>query len=100
VRAARRRSGGPHFDLPLERTIVLENKERATARQVFAILGGRRINHHSFICHCPCGLHAHGDRNPSLSVRDGDRGRLLLHCFAGGNYDEVVAGLRAKGLRR
>jgi hypothetical protein len=79
--------------------IVLKNKERATARQVFDILGGRRINRDSLICHCPCGLHAHGDRNPSLSVRDGDRGRLLLHCFAGGNYDDVVAGLRAKGLR-
>jgi hypothetical protein len=88
-----------NFDLPLERMIVLENKERATARQVFAILGGRRINYHSFICHCPCGLHAYGDRSPSLSVRDGDRGRLLLHCFAGGNYDDVVASLRAKGLR-
>jgi putative DNA primase/helicase len=79
--------------------IVLENKERATARQVFAILGGRRINHYSFICHCPCRLHAHGDRNPSLSVRDGDRGRLLLHCFAGDSYDDVAAALRAKGIR-
>ena len=87
------------FDLPLERMIVLENKERATARQVFAILGGRRINHQSFICHCPCGLHARGDRNPSLSVRDGDRGRLLLHCFAGDSYDDVAAALRAKGIR-
>ena len=88
-----------NFDLPLERMIVLRNKERATATQVFAILGGRRINPHSFICHCPCGLHPHGDRRPSLSVRDGDKGYLLLHCFAGGDYDDVVAALRAKGLR-
>jgi hypothetical protein len=88
-----------NFDLPLERMIVLENKERATARQVFAILGGRRINRDSFICHCPCPLHAHGDRNPSLSVRDGDGGRLLLHCFAGDSYDDVAAALRAKGIR-
>lgn len=78
---------------------MLENRERATARQVFAILGGRRINHNSFICHCPCGLHRNGDRNPSLSVRDGDSGQVLLHCFAGGDYDNVVAALRAKGLR-
>ena len=40
-----------NFDLPLERMIVLENKDRATARQVFAILGGRRINRDSFIWH-------------------------------------------------
>jgi hypothetical protein len=79
--------------------IVLENKERATARQVFVALGGRRINRHSLICHCPCGLHARGDRNPSLSVRDGDGGRLLLHCFGGGDYEDIVAALRAKGLR-
>jgi putative DNA primase/helicase len=79
--------------------IVLDNKKRATATQVFAILGGRRINPNSFICHCPCPLHAHGDRNPSLSVRDGDNGRLLLHCFAGGDYGDIVAALRAKGLR-
>ena len=78
---------------------MLENKERATARQVFAILGGRRINHQSFICHCPCPLHTHGDRNPFLSVRDGDGGRLLLHCFAGDSYDDVAAALRAKGIR-
>jgi hypothetical protein len=79
--------------------IVLENKDRANAAQVFDILGGRRINPQSFICHCPCPLHARGDRNPSLSVRDGDKGHLLLHCFAGGDYDDVVAALRAKGLR-
>jgi hypothetical protein len=80
--------------------IVLENKFRATATQVFALLGGRRISSHSFVCHCPCPLHARGDRNPSLSVRDGDRGQLLLHCFAGGDYEDVVAALKAKGLRR
>jgi hypothetical protein len=78
---------------------VSENRGRADARQVHAVLGGRRINPHSFICHCPCPLHRNGDRNPSLSVRDGDSGRLLLHCFAGGAYDDVAAGLRAKGLR-
>jgi putative DNA primase/helicase len=78
---------------------MLGNIERADARQVYAVLGGRRISHHSFICHCPCVLHVRGDRNPSLSVRDGDSGRLLLHCFAGGDYDDVVAALRAKGIR-
>jgi hypothetical protein len=78
---------------------VLENRECADARQVYAVLGGRRVNDHTFICHCPCPLHRNGDRNPSLSVADGDHGRLLLYCFAGGDYDDVVAALRAKGLR-
>lgn len=41
---------------------------------------------------CP----AHADRRPSLSVRELDDGRVLLHCFGGCGVDEVVAGL---GLR-
>jgi hypothetical protein len=44
-------------------------------------------------------LHRHGDRNPSLSVKDGRNGRALLHCFAGCAYDEIVTALRGRGLR-
>lgn len=40
---------------------------------------------------CP----AHDDRGPSLSVKEGDDGRILLHCFAGCGAVEVV---RAVGL--
>jgi len=36
---------------------------------------------------CPC----HEDHNPSLSVRM--NGRLLLHCFAGCEYDAIIAAL-------
>jgi hypothetical protein len=41
---------------------------------------------------CP----AHADRSPSLSVKETDDGRLLLHCFAGCGPIEVLiaAGLR------
>jgi hypothetical protein len=41
---------------------------------------------------CP----AHADKSPSLSLREGDDGRLLLHCFAGCTVDEITAAL---GLR-
>lgn len=41
---------------------------------------------------CP----AHGDKSPSLSIREGDDGRLLVHCFAGCTIDEITAAL---GLR-
>jgi putative DNA primase/helicase len=79
--------------------IVLKDRERAAAKQVFSALGGMRLGEDAFLCHCPCSLHKRGDLNPSLSVKDGPNGRLLLHCFADGDYADVVAGLKAKGLR-
>jgi hypothetical protein len=36
---------------------------------------------------CP----AHEDRSASLSIRELDDGRILLHCFAGCSIHEVVA---------
>lgn len=41
---------------------------------------------------CP----AHDDRSPSLSIREGTDGRVLLHCFAGCDLRPIVA---AMGLR-
>lgn len=40
-----------------------------------------------WIARCP----AHDDRAPSLSVRELDDGRVLLHCFAGCPTADVVA---------
>lgn len=34
----------------------------------------------------------HEDRSPSLSIRELDDGRVLVHCFAGCTVDEVVGG--------
>jgi putative DNA primase/helicase len=38
---------------------------------------------------CP----AHGDTNNSLSVGDGDDGRVLLYCHAGCSIDDIVDAL-------
>jgi putative DNA primase/helicase len=43
---------------------------------------------------CP----AHDDRNPSLSISDGDQG-LLLKCHAGCSYTDILHALTVKGLR-
>lgn len=45
---------------------------------------------------CP----SHADRSPSLSVKEGDDGRVLLHCFAGCTVDEITGalGLRVSAL--
>jgi hypothetical protein len=40
-----------------------------------------------WIARCP----AHQDRSPSLSIREGDDGRVLLHCF-GGCPPETILG--------
>lgn len=43
---------------------------------------------------CP----AHDDRNPSLSVRCGDAGVILLKCHAGCEQRDVISALQARGL--
>ncbi len=40
-----------------------------------------------WIAACP----AHDDKNPSLSIRELDDGRLLAHCFAGCDVHSVLA---------
>src|SRR6266496_3249531 len=42
-----------------------------------------------WLARCP----AHQDRRPSLSVRQADGGRLLVHCFAGCAVADIVAAL-------
>lgn len=51
-----------------------------------------RRNGNGWTARCP----AHEDRTPSLSVREGDEGRVLVHCHAGCTPAKVCASL---GLR-
>ncbi len=41
----------------------------------------------SWIASCP----AHADKSPSLTIRETDDGKVLLHCFAGCSVAEVLA---------
>lgn len=50
--------------------------------------GVRRGGKGRYMARCP----AHPDRRPSLSVRDGET-RVLLHCFAGCQTEDVLAAL-------
>jgi putative DNA primase/helicase len=43
---------------------------------------------------CP----AHNDHTPSLSIRYGREGKVLVHCFAGCEQGQVIAALKARGL--
>jgi hypothetical protein len=69
-----------------------------SAEEVARALGGRRADDGNYRCHCPGPLHRNRDRNPSLSVKNGRNGRLLFRCFAGCAYEEIVGGLRARGV--
>ncbi len=51
--------------------------------------GTVRSSGSGWMCTCP----AHDDRNPSLSVRDGEDGSVLLKCHAGCSNESVVASL-------
>jgi hypothetical protein len=49
--------------------------------------GVRRTGQGRWIARCP----AHEDRRASLSIRELDDGRTLVHCFAGCETGEVLA---------
>ena len=53
----------------------------------------------NFMCRCPGPLHRNGDKHPSLSVRDGDHGKVLLFCFSGCDFGQIVEALEARGIR-
>ncbi|MCW5699261.1 MAG: toprim domain-containing protein [Rhodospirillales bacterium] len=58
------------------------------AAEIIRALSGR-----NGMARCP----AHQDRNPSLSIRDGESG-LLVTCYAGCDRRDVIAALRQRGL--
>lgn len=49
--------------------------------------GVRRTGPSTWVTRCP----AHGDRRPSLSIRELNDGRVLVHCFAGCDTESVLA---------
>ena len=48
--------------------------------------GVKRTGQGRWVAKCP----AHADKSPSLSIRELDDGRVLLHDFAGCSVDEIV----------
>jgi hypothetical protein len=64
------------------------------ARTLTAALRGRWYGRYGS-AFCPA---HHNTRTPALSLRDGDDGRLLAHCFAGCGFRDVLAALRGSGL--
>ena len=63
------------------------------AETIARALGGRQTGG-TWTARCP----AHDDRTPSLSIRDADGGKVLVHCHAGCDQERVIAALRGRGL--
>ena len=55
-------------------------------------LEGVRPNGDGYVARCPNPEHGRGrgDLNPSLSVTEGDDGRVLLKCWAGCSFEEII----------
>jgi hypothetical protein len=64
-----------------------------TAEAIAKALGGRKAGS-GWTARCP----AHDDRTPSLSIRDADDNKVLVHCHAGCDQERVIAMLQALGL--
>ena len=58
-------------------------------RVVPLLRGVKEIRRGEWTARCP----AHDDKLPSLTVRETDDGRLLMHCFAGCGTSEVLGAL-------
>jgi hypothetical protein len=63
-------------------------------RVATALGGAQRTSGGGWLARCCC----HKDRTPSLSLRDGEDGTLLVHCFAGCRAEDILAELRHRGL--
>jgi putative DNA primase/helicase len=64
-----------------------------TAETIAKALGGRRAGA-TWMARCP----AHADREPSLSIKDADHGKVLVRCHAGCNQQQVIAALKSRGI--
>jgi hypothetical protein len=49
--------------------------------------GVRQVGPSRWIALCP----SHGDRTPSLSLKEADDARVLVHCFGGCSVGEIVS---------
>lgn len=65
----------------------------ATVEEIARRLGGARKSGLDWCCRCP----SHDDQKSSLSIAF-KNGKMLVRCHAGCSQDEVISGLRDRGL--
>jgi hypothetical protein len=69
------------------------------AADISARRRGRIVGHGQYLCRCPLPTHGRrrGDLNPSLSLADGDDGRLLATCHAGCDTRQIFDWMQRQG---
>jgi DNA primase len=77
---------------------TLEKTKKCTsdhekAKQLAKFLGKYKRSGNSYQCLCP----AHSEDDPSLSVTLGENGKVLLNCFAGCRYEDILTAIKDKG---
>jgi hypothetical protein len=72
---------------------MLTAAQMSTAAGIAAALGGATRNGYGWLARCCC----HEDKQPSLSLKDGDDGKLLVKCFAGCDARDILTELRRRG---
>jgi len=60
-----------------------------TTEDLLGLLNGVTRTARGWTSRCP----SHSDKSPSLSVREAEDGRILLHCFAGCTLEEICAAM-------
>jgi hypothetical protein len=65
----------------------------SAAEKIARALGGRKAGA-GWMARCP----AHDDREPSLSIREAEGGRVLVRCHAGCGQGQVIAALKPRQL--
>lgn len=70
------------------------------AEQIAKALGNAKKVGRGWLASCPLPGHGqgHGDKNPSLSISDGDDGKPLFKCHSGCDQHELFAAIRDYGL--
>lgn len=71
-----------------------DTQRHVNAAEVARQTRARRIKPGQWLGHCPGPVHRNGDRHPSLSIREGRNGAVLLYCFSGCRTADVLAALQ------
>lgn len=62
------------------------SKQSAAVQRVLDALDAVVPTSAGWMARCP----GHDDHSPSLSIREGDDGRVLLYCFAGCDTADII----------